>query len=263
MSIPISDDDALPVEVDATIAVRDTSDGFVFALLAGLYGRDLDVLGLTSKRHHKIVSALATAREVSQPAAAVYLAVKRVPLEEQPAVLSRLDPSQESLFDVFADVLDEVFDASQLQRLVALHAGRLAFSSPHGSRLLEGVGTPADLAPTDAERPDARLQRMLDAVADTTGSLMDVLGRRHAAVTARVGLPAWDLHDEHAWRRNQASTPDAVALVETELAQVLRPWLVQASDLPCLLEPERERLQERLTDWVAPAMQATEPLQRA
>lgn len=259
MSTPISHSDALPVEVDASVAVRDTADGLVFEVLSGLYGRDLTAIGLTPRRHHQVVSGLAASRAIGQPAAAVYLAVKQLLSDEQPALLSRLDERQEALFDVFADVLDEVLGAAQLQRLVALHTARLAFSSRYLVRLLHDAGSEEDLAPREDEQPDARLRRMLGGIADATTSLEEVLGRRHAAVTARVGLPAWDLQDEHAWREHQASTPEAVARVEGELVAVLRPWLVHIADLECLVKEERMVAETRLRAWGT----ATAPLPRS
>lgn len=239
--------------VDARVVVSDTADGFVLRLLAGLGGHDLGALGVSPVTHQQLVTSLAESRAACHSGAGIYLAVKAVPAAEQPALLSGLAPGDEGHFDLFADVLDEVCGASQLQRLVALHAARLAFSSPLAERLAEAADAPSDLEdvlPLDSlERPDIRIRRLLDGVVDSPAPLADVLARRHQVVAAQVGVPAWDLNDEPSWRRNQAAHPEAVKVVEAELAHVLRPWLVHASDLPCLLDDALAEVRDRLAAW--------------
>ncbi len=233
---------------------EETSDGAVLSVLLRMYDGDVRRVGLTPAVHHELVrDQLATGR-VAQEATAIYLAIKRHPPDEQPLLLSLLDSSFERYYEVLAEVLDEVCGASRLQRLVAWSAARLAFGSRFGLRLVaeladtspeQGADQGLALTPEPSEQPDARLQRLLEVVS-ATDALDELLGQRHPHACARVGLPAWDLHDEHAWQRLEGHPPEVVELVEQELGQALRKWWVEAADLPVLTADEQRALRQDL-----------------
>lgn len=236
----------------ASPVLRETADVLVLELMSAAMGRDLSSRGLPPWRHESLVGGLLATREVADRATRLYLEVKRHPAAEQPAVLTRLDPSGEQLFDVYADVLDELCGGAPLQHLVAGGVARVAFSSRFAARLVRDAAEGGDLALAAEEQPDARLQRVLESMESATTPLDDVLGPRMAQVAARVGLPPWDLHDEHAWFHHQGLHAEAVAVVEAELAQVVRPWLVHVADLPCLVGEELAQVGAGVRAWLEP-----------
>lgn len=224
-------------------------DGQLLAALLHLYNVNVEALGLSRQRHNELTLALMNASRTAHEAAATYLSVKMETPEVQPGLLALLDPEYRKYYSILAEVLDDRIGSSYLQYLVAWNAICVSFSSRYLERF-SADPTIAGLQPETEEQPNARLVAILDSLRTNFDRLLMIINHRLREVCERHSVAYWDPHQESGWVTLQEQNHSMLTEVEAQLTLVLRPFLIEISKIPVLLDDEHRRAFEALSRWL-------------
>ena len=203
-----------------------TPDGMAHRFMVALlvYGGEFPGRSVLQASYDRIASNSSRAHE----AAAHYLTIKQLPDKIQPTAFRSLKDEHKRRFRDLGDVIDAQCESVTLQTIVANSMAGLAFSSRFISRL-PGIdlATPIELA--QEEQPTHRLLMITDALGPAAfADMISHLSGEHAAACQRLGIPAWDITSEAAWRENIHHCWDVSGAID----DATRTWLERACGLP-------------------------------